>query len=222
ARRGDGRGAGGGMPCAAASRGHGLRFRPARVPCPASGPVKQSEPAPQDKLEALRAAWEKLLERDPPDHGSWSGYAELCLFLGREEDYRRARRALLNKFGATTNPFEAERTARACLLLPGTDDELRQAVALAERAVAKREGDKWGHPFFEFVHGLADYRQGQFDRAIATMQGDASDVLGPTPGIVLALSLHRSGQATEARKTLAAAILAHDWRAMHVRTNEGN
>src|SRR5262249_58228174 len=113
--------------------------------------------APQGKLEEVRAAWEIGLERDPPDHGSWYGYAELCLFLGREEDYRRARRALLNRFGATTNPFEAERTARACLLLPGTDDELRQAVALAKRAVAEREGDKWGHPFFEFVPALAQY-----------------------------------------------------------------
>ena len=79
---------------------------------------------------------------------------------------------------------------------------------------------KWGHPYFEFVHGLAEYRQGQFDRAIATMQGDASGVLGPAPRLVLALSLHRSGQATEARKTLAAAILAHDWRAMQVRARD--
>jgi serine/threonine-protein kinase len=178
--------------------------------------------APYGRLEGTRAAWEKLLERDPSDHDSWFGYAELCLFLGREEDYRRARRALLKKFGATTWPFHAERAARACLLLPGTDDELRQAVALAERAVAKREVDKWAHPCFEFVHGLAEYRQGQFDRAIATLQGDASGALGPAPRLVLALSLHRSGQATEARKTLAAAILAHDWRAMQVRAGDHN
>jgi serine/threonine-protein kinase len=177
--------------------------------------------APQGKLEALRAAWEKLLGRNPPDHESWFGYAELCLFLGREEDYRPARRALLKKFGATTNPFVAERTARACLLMPGTDGELRQAVALAKRAVAKQEGERWAHGCFEFVHGLAEYRQGQFDRAIATMEGDASGVLGPAPRLVLALSLHRSGQATEARKTLAAAILAHDWRASRARDHNG-
>ncbi len=178
--------------------------------------------APDGRLEGTRAAWEKLLEFDPPDHDSWYGYAELCLFLGREEDYRRARRALLERFGATTYPFDAERIARACLLLPGTDDELRQAVALAERASAERESDKWGHPYFEFVHGLAEYRQGQFDRAIATMKGDASGVLGPAPRLVLALSFHRSGQATEARKTLAAAILAHDWRAMQVHARDQN
>jgi serine/threonine-protein kinase len=174
------------------------------------------------RLEEARAAWEKRLELDPPGHDAWYGYAELCLFLGREEDYRRARQELLKRFGAATNPFDAERTARACLLLPGTDDELRQAVALAERAVAKLEGDKWGHPYFEFVHGLAEYRQGQFERAIATMQGEASGVLGPAPRLVVAMSQHLSGQATEARKTLAAAILAHDWRAMQVHVRDQN
>jgi serine/threonine-protein kinase len=174
------------------------------------------------RLEEARAAWGKRLELDPPGHDAWYGYAELCLFLGREEDYRRARRALLKRFGATMNPFDAERTARACLMLPGTDDELRQAVALAERAVAKLEGDKWGHPYFEFVHGLAEYRQGQFERAIATMHGEASGVLGPAPRLVVAMSQHLSGQATEARKTLAAAILAHDWRAMQVHVRDQN
>jgi formylglycine-generating enzyme required for sulfatase activity/tRNA A-37 threonylcarbamoyl transferase component Bud32 len=197
-----------------ATRGNVLGFRLVRVHHPGSGSAKESERAPQGEPEAFRVAWEKLLERDPPDHESWYGYAELCLFLGREGDYRRARLALLKRFGATTSPFEAERTARACLLLPGTDDELRQAVALAERAVADRG---WAHPYFDFVYGLAKYRQGQFDKAIATMRGDASRVLGPAPRIVLAMSLHRSGQATEARKTLTAAILAYDWRAMPVR-----
>jgi eukaryotic-like serine/threonine-protein kinase len=173
-------------------------------------------PAPYGRLEEARAAWEKLLESDPPDHDTWYGYAELCLFLGREDDYHHARRALLRRFVAPTNPFDAEQIARACMLLPGTDDELRKAAALAERAVAEREADKWGHPYFEFARGVAEYRQGQFDRAIAKMQGGASSVLGPAPRLVLALALHRSGQVTEARKTLAAAIEAHDWGAMQV------
>src|SRR5262245_50901263 len=164
------------------------------------------------RLEDARAAWEKVLERKPQEHDPWYGYAELCLFLEKADDYRRARRALLDRFRTNTNPFDAERTARACLLLPATEDELRQAVALARRAVAVRSGDKWGHPYFQFVQGLADYRQGQFDRAINTMRRDASGVLGPAPQLVLAMALHRSGRVAEARGALVKAILAHDWR----------
>ena len=78
------------------------------------------------------------LEAEPLEHEAWYGYAELCLFLGEEDEYRRVRQVLLERFGATANPFEAERTGRACLLMPATADELRQAVALAERAVVKQ------------------------------------------------------------------------------------
>ena len=50
------------------------------------------------------------------------------------------------------------------------------------------------YPHFLFVRGLAEYRQGQLDRAIATMRGSAARVLGPAPRLVLAMALHRSGQ----------------------------
>src|SRR5262249_31781518 len=115
-------------------------------------------------------------------------------------------------FGTTTNPFDAERTARACLLWPATEEELRRSAELAQRAVAQQDGEKWGEPYFEFVHGLSQYREGQFERAITTMRGDASTVLGPAPRLILAMALHRSGQAADAMETLAEAILAYDWR----------
>jgi eukaryotic-like serine/threonine-protein kinase len=172
--------------------------------------------------EEARAAWRADLDADPPEHDAWYGYAEFCLFLGQEDEYRRARQALLAKFGATTNPHVMERTARACLLRPATEDELRQAVDLAERAVAvgpsKYQGD-YAHVLF--VQGLAEYRQGRLDRAISLMRGEASRVLGPAPRLVLAMALHRSGQAEEARQTLAAAVLAHDWGASQVNDQYG-
>ena len=90
-----------------------------------------------------RAAWKQELAGRPPAHDDWFGYAELCLFLGDEAEYRRARRDLLAQFGATTNADVAERTGRACLLLPAPEDELRQAVALTERAVASAAGDEF-------------------------------------------------------------------------------
>jgi serine/threonine-protein kinase len=173
------------------------------------------------RLNQARVVWKSVVEADPLEHDVWNGYAELCLFLGQEDEYRQARRALLERFGETTNPFYAERTARAYMLLPATEDELRQVAALAQRAVAVNEGDKWGHPYFEFVRGLAAYRQGQFGQAITTMRGEAGTVLGPAPALVTAMALHQKGQPAEARKTLASAVLSHDWTAKQVRDIHG-
>jgi eukaryotic-like serine/threonine-protein kinase len=71
-----------------------------------------------------------------------------------------------------------------------------------------------------FAQGLAEYRQERFDQAISRMQGDASRMPGPAPRLVLAMALHRSGQVAEARKTLAAAVLAYDWRANQARNHD--
>jgi serine/threonine-protein kinase len=167
--------------------------------------------------DEARVAWRRSLEANPPGHDAWCGYAEFCLFLGQEDEYRRARRDVLARFGATTDPRVAEWAARACLLRPATEDELRQAVALAERAAAV-EPSKYPtlSPHFVFARGLAEYRQGRHDRAIASMRGEASQLSGPAPRLVLAMALHRSEQEAEARRTLAAAVLAHDWRAHRV------
>src|SRR5262249_60216366 len=101
--------------------------------------------APPGRLEEARAVWEQILEANPSDHDPWYGYAQLCAFLGNEEAYHRARKALLERFGGTTNDWVvAERTSLACLLLPAPGEELRRAVALADRAVAA--GPKFPRP----------------------------------------------------------------------------
>jgi serine/threonine-protein kinase len=173
------------------------------------------------RLNEAREAWKSALESDPIEHDAWYGYAELCLFVGDEDEYRRARRDLLERFGATTSPYVAERISRAWLLVPATGDELSRAVALARRAVPLHGGDKWAQPYFAFVHGLADYRQGQFDRAISSMRGDAATVLGPAPALVEAMALHQKGRADEAREALASAVLSYDWSANQVRDVHG-
>jgi serine/threonine-protein kinase len=64
----------------------------------------------------------------------------------------------------------------------------------------------------QFVKGLAEYRQGHFDQSIAIMRGDASKMYGPPALLVLSMALHQTGKEAEARKTLAWAMLYHDWR----------
>jgi serine/threonine-protein kinase len=162
--------------------------------------------------EELRQRWKKELEAGPPEHDAWFGYAALCLFLGHEEEYRRARKDLLRHFGATSDPYVAERTARTILLRPAAEDELQTAVILAERAVAaKATTAQWIYPYFQFAKGLAEYRQGHFDNAISIMRGDAGTVMGPAPRLVIAMAQSRKGQEEEARKTFAAEVIRFDW-----------
>jgi serine/threonine-protein kinase len=99
-------------------------------------------------------------------------------------------------------------------LLPAAEHELQAAAALAERAVAaKATTDQWVYPYFLFAQGLAEYRQGRFDRAIAIMKAEAGAVMGPAPRLVVAMAEYRNGQTEAARETLAAAIIHFDWSA---------
>jgi serine/threonine-protein kinase len=168
----------------------------------------------QGRLHELQVSWQKALDAGPPKPETWFGYAELCLFLGLHEEYRRARLALLDRFGATTAPNIAEPVGRACLLLPGTDDELRKAAALTDRAVAAKESTPaWIYRYHLFAKGLAEYRQGRLASAIAMMEGEASKVMGPAPRLILAMAQHDQGQKEQARQTLAKAVVAFDWSA---------
>jgi serine/threonine-protein kinase len=168
----------------------------------------------QGRGQEAQATWKKILEGHPPQPDTWFGYPELCLFLGQQEEYRRVRGALLSRFGATTSPKIAEHIGRACLLLPGTPDELRKGAALIARAVAaKGSTPGWIYRYYLFARGLAEYRQGRLDSAIRTLQGEASRVMGPVPRLLLAMAQHGKGKHKQARKTLATAVVGFDWHA---------
>jgi serine/threonine-protein kinase len=166
------------------------------------------------RLADARAAWAKALEVGPREYDTWSGYAELCLFLGKEDEFRLARSQQLARFRDTTDPFVAERVGRACLLLPASEDELRQAAELAERAATAADPKyDWARPYFHFAKGLADYRRGRFDDAIAVMSNEAKNThyIGPSARFVMAMALHCKGNTDEARTALEAAVASYDW-----------
>ncbi|MGH7130979.1 MAG: protein kinase domain-containing protein [Phycisphaerales bacterium] len=169
--------------------------------------------ARQGRLEDAHAGWQRTVATNPSQHTAWFGYAELCLFLGREEEYRTVRQELLARFGSTSDPVVAERTGRSCLLLPATDDELLQAVELCDRSIADttfREAATY-RPYFLFAKGLAAYRLGRIDETITLMEGDASTVLGPAPRLLLAMAQQRKGLHAEAVRSLAAANSSFNW-----------
>jgi serine/threonine-protein kinase len=171
--------------------------------------------------QALRE-WKNAIAAHPTDHRVCYGYAELCLFLGREDEYRSARQSLLSRFGQSTDLVVAARTCRECLLVPAEGDELRQAVALADRtAGADPRRFQVVVADFQFAQALAYYRKGESDRAIPLLRGEPFRPLGTAHRLVLAMALHRTGKGAQARKTLAEAILSHDWRADHVSDQDG-
>jgi eukaryotic-like serine/threonine-protein kinase len=173
------------------------------------------------RMDDMRVAWQAALAANPPDHDAWYGYAELCLFLGHVDEYHHVRKALLDKFGTTKDPQIAERVGRACLLLPAEGNELRRAGALADlAATADSVKDQGLFPYFQFVKGLADYRQGRYEQAIKVLQGAPSRLPGPSPLLVLAMALHRNGQTEEARKTLAVALQKPAWRVKQIRDQD--
>jgi tetratricopeptide (TPR) repeat protein/predicted Ser/Thr protein kinase len=161
----------------------------------------------EGRLEEACLAWKKAIDANPPEHDAWDGYAELCLFLGQEAEYRRVRRMLIERFHSVTDPNIAERTGRACLLMPTSAEEQRIAEALIGRAL-KAGPDE---PYYQFAQGLAEYRQGRLESANSLMAGRAATVMGPAPRLVQAMVEHRQGKSADARKTLAAAISSFQW-----------
>jgi serine/threonine-protein kinase len=200
---------------------HYQQFRAVGPTIPNVENILRSELVRRGRGEEVRREWKQKLERDPPEHDAWFGYAELCLFLGHEEEYRLARQDLLRRFGATKEPPVAEKTARAVLLLPSPPEELRTAITLTECAVAAKDTTlEWVYPYYLFAKGLAEYRQRNFDSAISIMTGRAAAVMGPSPRFVVAMAKYRLGAKQEARTLLAGEIAAYDWSLAEVRSHD--
>jgi serine/threonine-protein kinase len=133
------------------------------------------------------------------------------LFRGDEAEYRRARGVLLERAEASAEPRHWEVMGRTCLLLPGSEAELRRATALVDRAIATQRPGNGYYAYFMAAKALAEYRAGHDEVAIRMMEGDAAPVLGPMPQLVVAMARWHLGQAAEARLALVRAVLSQDW-----------
>jgi serine/threonine-protein kinase len=161
------------------------------------------------RLEEALAAYRRAIAFDPGFHDAWNRAATLWLQTGDRAGYRGHCRRMLDRFGRTTVPPIAERTAKACLLLPLGGPEQEAACDLADRAVAMARGH-FVEPWAEATRGLAAYRRAQFADAVAW----ADRCLARGPGywnrelpahLVRAMALSRLGRLDEARAALATA-----------------
>lgn len=165
------------------------------------------------RWDEILSAWRTWLKTDAGSNPeAWHGYAELAIFSGDTDEYRRACREQLERFGNADDPLVCEGIGRACLLCDPSEQVLRAAMALVDRTLASEQHERtWRYPYFMFCKGLAELRAGHPQSALAIMQVPAAAALQPAPKLVAALAHARMGHAGPALTTLAEAELAFDW-----------
>src|SRR6266542_1787445 len=165
------------------------------------------------QIHARRGQWpaaitnlQRVIELLPADHDAYHSLAPLLALSGDQEAYRRLCGRMLRQFAGSSDPAIAERMAKDCLILPPSAADLETLGKMADTAVAAGPGHKsWN--YFQFVKGLAEFRQGHFASAkewlekVAAHEGDPNRTVAAH--MVLAMAQHQLKQNDEARATLA-------------------
>jgi len=152
---------------------------------------------------------------DPSNHYAYNYLGPLLLQKGDEQSYMRLRDQMLRQFANSSDPTVAERIAKGCLILPPPAVDLPAIVRMADTALAAAATNSLA-PYFEFVKGLADYRQKKFAEAIPRLQKVAaqqSDLPRTVQAyMTLAMAHQQLGHTNEARTNLAKGLALSDKR----------
>jgi serine/threonine protein kinase/Flp pilus assembly protein TadD len=156
--------------------------------------------------EAARDAAREF-ELQPPDDDPKLRLDQgaLRLYIGDTPGYRQACRRALEQFGQTTDPFQGGWVVRLCTLAEGAVPDPVQLVQIASR---DGDGQLRRLPWRLQALGIAEYRAGQFNRAVQYLgesQKQEPAWFTPMAWPPLALAHHRLGQQKEAEKALAEA-----------------
>jgi WD40 repeat protein/serine/threonine protein kinase/predicted negative regulator of RcsB-dependent stress response len=157
----------------------------------------------------------RAVELSPDDHDGWYELAAVRLRLGDRGGYRDACREMLRRFGGAADPYQAERTAKACLIVPGTAPDAEQLVRLTERALVGTQKE-WGYPWFLLTRAMAELRAGRPRQAIDWVQKGRKqfDAVPPVyqalAGLFLALAHHQLNEPDKARAALGEAVRVMD------------
>jgi tetratricopeptide (TPR) repeat protein len=174
----------------------------------------------QSYLERIPSELDRDIERRPSVPWFWLQAATLHLYQGDSTAYRRYCAGMLQLFDQTDDMQIAEQTAKTCLLAPGSVDDLKPVLELADRAAvgAKEQGK---HSWFTTVRALASYRAGHFENALEWIEQSEprSEVGRLTAVSIRAMTLNQLGRLEEARILLADAQNLHS---QHTSANLAN
>jgi WD40 repeat protein/tetratricopeptide (TPR) repeat protein len=149
------------------------------------------------------AAYARACELRGPEEGLLRAQAHACLAGGDHAGYRRCCAKLLEKYGATTDPLQANNVAWTCALTPHAVDHFDPVLALSRKAVAGRPNS---YPDLNTL-GCVLLRAGRPEEAVVKLKESlALRSRGGIPAVsdelLLALASRKRGQADEARRWL--------------------
>jgi tetratricopeptide (TPR) repeat protein len=157
---------------------------------------------------AVRGAWHRAAEdyrrvirSSPIDSEEAVEYAAILLLDGDTAGYRTLVRDLIARVGASTDPVALQILARICGMAPNPGVGPDRLVGWAERALEAE-----ALPWYAHALGLALYRAGRYDEAIALLErwnGSGWQPIGYLQNdAVLAMAHHRKGRTAKARDLL--------------------
>jgi serine/threonine protein kinase len=168
------------------------------------------------EIYARRGEWQaairnfsRSINADPTNHLAYHSLAPLLLEAGDVPGYRKHCERALDQFAATSDPVTAERIAKDCLILVPPAACLEHIVKMADTALAAGSADpSW--PYYEFVKGFAEYRQGHFAPAADWLQKilplEDAPARTAQAHAILAMARFQTGQTNDARATLTDGI----------------
>jgi serine/threonine protein kinase/predicted Zn-dependent protease len=143
------------------------------------------------------------------DSPEWHLHAVLCRYVGDDRGYQEACLTMRERFGESADNLAALNLVRACVLAPVPPLPPDDLVRRAEKVIVL-DPVHW----HLYVAGLAHLRAGQYERAVARLQGSLTvgadwraRAINYPP---LALAYHHLGRADQARAALASAEKAID------------
>nr|MBC8875589.1 redoxin family protein [Planctomycetota bacterium] len=158
------------------------------------------------------ADYAKAVELEPDNDIYWLRAAPLLALADDLEGYRRLCRQMIERFGATKEPGQADKTIKACLLLPGTEvpDSLRQVL---ETALDGGKAPKWFYGWGYATQALMSFRDGDAEDAVRWVRKSQETETYAEFGslrafalLLLSMAQHELEKEDEARKSYDEAL----------------
>jgi hypothetical protein len=130
--------------------------------------------------------------------------------LGHWDRHAAHSRAMVQRFSRTSDPKEAELTAKVCLLSPQVV-ELEAALRLADVATQEGKGTDF-EPWYEFTQGLAAYRTHNYDGVeehLASAEQSPAQFFAATATLLRSMTRRQLQRTQEADQLLQQAHLRY-------------